>query len=146
MLTKRQIENLKKGRDFLRTKVTDEQFNMRQYNFKIVDGFTREVNNTVRNRHTCGSLGCAMGWMVEEPSLLRKILRKDKYMSYNNASEHLFGLSSLTTEWDFLFSIDYEKHDNTRAGAIGRINTLIKYPDLFVGEVGEQETYREIPF
>lgn len=120
------LEMLKKGRDYLANHVTDEQFDMDHY-MQSNNGSDINVSS-----HNCGAIGCALGWITQEPSIKEQVINKG-FERYTEVSFHLLGIKVLSKEWDFIFSSNYseEDSDNTREGAIGRLDVILKYPDLF---------------
>lgn len=129
-MKKEHIKNLKLARNFLTNHVTDEQFHMdffRRRNDKFGEILTLR---RVLVKPECGTIGCALGWLVSEPTLHEKLIT-DRTKTFYEASSVLFGLQSDNAAWDFIFSSAYAKFDNTREGAIGRMDVLIKYPNLF---------------
>lgn len=113
-MEKLNLRNLRRGRNYLRDHVTDEQFNMGE--------FISE----------CGTVGCALGWMSKCQST--PIL--DEWGKWVAFSINFLGIWHSPC-WDFMFSSNYVGHDNTLEGAIGRINVILKYPDLFDEVNGE---------
>lgn len=102
-MNKQQLKNLKIGRDYLMDNVTDEQFDMNVY------------------LNSCKTIGCALGWMTLSPKLMR----------FKSNDHGFLGFGRKAFGSNFTYGSDYVEYDNTRLGAIGRIDVILKYPDLF---------------
>lgn len=120
------LENLKIGRDYLeKLGRKGVNFDMKSFMVKDIKGFGCVV---LPYFDECGTVGCALGWMSWAPQFFEE---RKWQSSYFAIGEKVFGIQEDSKEWEFLFSSFYADHDNTIEGAIGRIDTLLKYPDLF---------------
>lgn len=85
------------------------------------------------NPHTCGSHMCLMGWSYSVPELQKK-LSKDRYRSWSDVSEELFGThdSDGVGVGKYLFGVDWEagitpegNSTNTIEHALYRIDRVL---------------------
>lgn len=125
------LENLKKGRDYLARYVSDEKFSMDRF-LQDKDGDEVYFGDRIKQIN-CKTIGCALGWIAMTPAFRSFVGSVD---GFNQLSRGLLGIDSYNSGssgavWSFLFDSEYSEYDNTRAGAIGRIDVILKYPDLF---------------
>jgi len=105
-------ENLQKLVDFIPT-IPDEQFNMNTY---------REGDRTT---HTCGSIGCILGHAtaLDTPENINEYKSNDGEIEFRKWSEDYFGLYD--EGWDFLFDCWWYNANNTKEGAVARVQWLL---------------------
>jgi hypothetical protein len=68
-----------------------------------------------------GTSACSLGWAA----YLFPILSAEVY-SFERLSDDLFGIHSLTDDWEFLFSSYWGLHDNSPVSAARRIHLYLK--------------------
>ena len=69
----------------------------------------------------CRSSACSLGWAA----YLFPVLSAKAY-SFERLSDDLFGIHSLTDDWEFLFSSYWDLHDNSPVFAARRIHLYLK--------------------
>ena len=144
-MTKKEIniKNLKLLRDYIRDKVTDEQFDMKVYRANRVGLYMDYYS-----KYDCGTVGCALGWapFVKGLEPIEKDFREGggKELDYDKYSLRLF---PPLFDWSFLFSSRWVYHDNTREGFVKRVNHLLNClldKDLKLG--GDNDSWSYLDF
>ena len=128
-------ENLQRIIDMLRT-IDETKFDMQHY--KNVYGMADElgisadeaVRLSIMEEIECNSPACVIGHAIRlDIPLMQSIMSKDKYASstfiYSKWSEEFTGLNYFEKDWDWCFASKWKRIDNTIAGAISRIQSLI---------------------
>ena len=129
------LENLKKLRDFIATKITDEQFDMTHYRAKIGE----QGSLTKKGCHLhevidppCGTVGCMLGWAPAMGGDFRPIETEftgpRSTLAFFIYCRRVFGFSPEQKVWRFLFGGNWAEIDNTREGAVSRIDYILKNP------------------
>ena len=138
-------QNLLKLADFLENNVTQEMFNMDSYRMHENGACTQFYSKT-----ECGTVGCALGWSpliegLEFTDAEYNVNSKD--YSFYNYCDRVFNLDDNSNyrspQWDFLFSAEWTKFDNTPKGAANRIKFLVSegVPSDFENELLEGARY-----
>lgn len=109
-ITPAQENNLRKLIKYLRGELK-AQFDMTTYS-DLGDG-------QGRNEKKCGSVGCVIGHAPYAG------IRKCKDEFWHEYSERKFGLPLESDEWDWCFSTEWHRTDNTPTGAAARIERLL---------------------
>lgn len=103
------VKNLKRMAKHLKT-VPEEQFGMRFF-----------MINT-----SCGSSGCIIGHCTVLDDKDNIPMTQGGDIDYWGWSQQFTGIDIKSPSWDFLFSHKWMVNDNTKEGAIKRINHFIK--------------------
>lgn len=66
MMTKQQLNNLQKLHDFVKSHVPPKYFDMSYYRANEKQGYlsgdVEGINQHTMKTHTCGTVGCLLGW------------------------------------------------------------------------------------
>lgn len=112
-------ENLRALAKFLREVVQPAQFDMKNFGGPKGDMFTTWQPYQIREKHKgCGTVACAIG---HAPFLFPG--KPDE--TWTGYSFRVFGLREFSEAWSWIFSADWERVDNTPAGAAARIDYLL---------------------
>jgi len=105
-------ENLKLMADYIET-IPQEKFDMERFR-------TGEIKH-----HECDSVGCVIGHCtVLDKNPLP--LHKSGDIAFYAWSKEFTGLPSLSPDWQYLFSSEWETVDNTPVGAASRIRHFLE--------------------
>lgn len=131
-------DNLKILANYLNDNVIDDQFDMACYRKN-----EKGVSVAFCSLENCGTVGCAMGWAPYALNLskddiahIRKraisefnfwIILANTYFSHGHPDFDESGI------WNFLFCTDWEFYDNSRHGAVERLN--------FIADLVEKEKW-----
>lgn len=105
---------------FLREVAKAEQFDMRNFGGPRGNSFVTFQPSDIRKRHGhgCGTVACALG---HAPLLFPP----EKDESWATYSLRVFGLKEHHDEWLWVFGPAWAHTDNTKEGAVARIEWLI---------------------
>ncbi len=104
------VINLEKLRNYVRDYVRDEVFDMGEY-----------MTDTWDKQNVCRTVGCLLGWSkVMMPKLWAQL-----DLGYDAFAERVYGIKYVSQVRDFLFSCNWNRHDNSRLGAIKRIEFVL---------------------
>lgn len=113
-------ENLLRMADYIET-IPQEQFGMGMYRMGI------EVTTTQK----CGTVGCVIGHctILDTPENFKRFKRAGLRgtMDFKNWSREFTGITAFSDTWNYLFSGNWEKIDNTPQGAAKRIREVVEH-------------------
>lgn len=124
--------NLRILAKYLRENVSDKQFDMENYR---ADSDLDRIN-TFDNLRSCGTVGCAMGWapyafnMSDEEfnERVSRLSGTSFYEFWSRLASDLFMKDepyfSDSSVWHYLFDGEWSDYDNTRSGAIERLELV----------------------
>jgi len=129
------VTNLKKLRNYLEKHVTQDKFDMESFRRKNLDENT-VCDFTTKNK--CGTIGCALGWAPFVKGLEPEPVEfypggffGIPTLDFYQYSQRLFNTADGSDTWSFLFCGEWKDYDNSVEGVVGRMDIIIKNPDLF---------------
>jgi len=123
------VGNLEKLRNYTRDYVRDEFFDMGEY-----------MTDKYDHNNSCRTVGCLLGWTkVMMPKLWAQL-----DLGYDAFAEAVYGITYIDDVRNFLFSVNWEKFDNSRAGAIKRIEFVLANEgfDYMAGRKGNESRFK----